>query len=212
MPVIIWVRASLTIEPSPNPGLFRLYFFVAAAFRTNTLTICPHYSMKRFSSARASSVTPPRTKNSRTGFMLTCKARACVVGSLHRTSGGGKKLHQQIDEAIRLYDRLLLILSKASMSSEWVKTEIATARKRESREHRRMLFPVALVSFDTVRDWECFDADAGKDSAREIREYFIPDFSDWKNHDRYQKAFKRLLKDLKAGDEVPIRDNPTSRT
>jgi hypothetical protein len=22
----------------------------------------------------------------------------------------------------------------------------------------------------------------------EIREYFIPDFSDWKNHDEYQKA------------------------
>jgi len=28
----------------------------------------------------------------------------------------------------------------------------------------------------------CFDADTGKDSAREIREYFIPDFSNWKNH------------------------------
>ena len=25
-------------------------------------------------------------------------------------------------------------------------------------------------------------------SVREIREYFIPDFSDWKNHDEYQKA------------------------
>jgi hypothetical protein len=31
----------------------------------------------------------------------------------------GKKLHEQIDEAIRLYERLLLILSTASMSSEW---------------------------------------------------------------------------------------------
>ncbi len=44
------------------------------------------------------------------------------------------------------------------------------------------------VSFETIRDWGRFDADAGKDSAREIREYFIPDFSDWKNHDEYQKA------------------------
>jgi hypothetical protein len=38
----------------------------------------------------------------------------------------------------------------------------------------------------------------GGGSAREIREYFIPDFSDWKNHDNYQKAFQRLLSDLKA--------------
>ena len=36
------------------------------------------------------------------------------------------------------------------------------------------------------------------DSAREIREYFIPDFSDWEDHDSYQKAFQRLVGDLKA--------------
>ena len=35
-----------------------------------------------------------------------------------------------------------------------------------------------------------FDADTGKDSAREIREYFIPDFSNWKDHDSYQRAFR----------------------
>jgi hypothetical protein len=58
----------------------------------------------------------------------------------------GKKLHEQIDEAIRLYDRLLLILSEHSMESEWVKTEIANARKREMREKRRMLFPMSLRS------------------------------------------------------------------
>jgi hypothetical protein len=38
-------------------------------------------------------------------------------------------------------------------------------------------------------------------SAREIREYFIPDFSDWKKHDEYQKAFGRLMGDLKAGEK-----------
>jgi TIR domain/Pentapeptide repeats (8 copies) len=108
----------------------------------------------------------------------------------------GKKLHEQIDEAIRVHDRLLLILSERSMNSERVKTEIAKARAREVREKRQMLFPVSLVSFAALRDWECFDADTGKDSAREIREYFIPDFSCWKDHDQYQRAFDRLLKDL----------------
>ena len=86
------------------------------------------------------------------------------------------------------------------MQSEWVKTEIAKARKREGREKRRMLFPVRLVDFETLRDWECFDADTGKDSAREIREFFVPDFSHWKDHDSYQKEFERLLRDLKAED------------
>lgn len=41
-------------------------------------------------------------------------------------------------------------------------------------------------------------ADTGKDSTREIREYFIPDFSNWKDHDSYESAFERLLKDLRA--------------
>jgi hypothetical protein len=92
----------------------------------------------------------------------------------------------------------LLILSAHSMRSEWVKTAIAKARQREVREKRQVLFPVRLVSFKTVRAWTCFDADTGKDSAREIREYFIPDFSNWKNCDAYQEAFQRLLHNLKA--------------
>jgi hypothetical protein len=113
---------------------------------------------------------------------------------------GGKKTHEQIDQAIRIHERLLLILSVHSMGSEWVKTEIAKARRREVQEGKQVLFPVSLVPFSVIRGWECFDADTGKDSAREIREYFIPDFSSWKDHDSYQRGFDRLLRDLKAQD------------
>ena len=67
---------------------------------------------------------------------------------------GGKKIHEQIDEAIHLHDRLLLILSKDSINSEWVRTEIAKARKREVKERRRVLYPVRLVDFETLKDWE----------------------------------------------------------
>ncbi len=111
---------------------------------------------------------------------------------------GGKKVHEQIEEAIRGHDKLLLILSDASMSSSWVKTEIANARAREEQQKRQMLFPITVVPFERIRDWKLFDADRGIDSAHEIREYFIPDFSTWKDHDLYQKAFERLLRDLKA--------------
>ena len=112
----------------------------------------------------------------------------------------GRKLDEQIDEAIRLHDKLLLILSEHSMSSNWVKTEIANARGREKKEGKQLLFPITLVPFETIKHWKLFDADIGIDSAREVREYFIPDFSNWKDHSSYQTAFQRLVKDLKAVD------------
>ncbi len=111
---------------------------------------------------------------------------------------GGKKIHEQVDQAIRLHDKLLLVLSAYSMNSEWVKTEIYKARQRELAEQRRKLFPISLAEYEHVRQWEAFDADIGKDMAREVREYYIPDFTHWKDHDAYQKAFDRLLRDLKA--------------
>ena len=58
--------------------------------------------------------------------------------------------------------------------------------------------PINLAPFEAIRDWESFDADAGKDSAREIREYYVPDFSNWKDHDAYTAVFERLVNDLKA--------------
>jgi hypothetical protein len=110
----------------------------------------------------------------------------------------GKKIHEQIDEAIRIHDRLLLILSEDSMKSNWVKTEIVHAVQKERNEKRSVLFPVSLVPFKEIESWRNFNADFGKDLAKEIREYFIPDFSNWKNdHDAYSKAFERLLSDLK---------------
>src|SRR5258708_5171393 len=111
---------------------------------------------------------------------------------------GGKKLHEQIDEAIRRYERLLLILSPNCMSSKWVKTEIRNARKREVAEKKRVLFPVRLASYEALRGLKLFDADQGEDLATEIREYYIPDFSDWKNHDPYARELEKLLRDLRA--------------
>lgn len=111
---------------------------------------------------------------------------------------GGKKLHEQIDHAIRIHDKLLLVLSEASMKSEWVATEISKARSREVKEGKQILFPIRLVPFEHIRDWSAFDADTGKDMAKEIREYFIPDFSDWKNHDAFEKEYAKLLSDMKS--------------
>lgn len=84
------------------------------------------------------------------------------------------------------------------MESGWVEFELRQARKREVREKRRLLFPVRLVDYPTIEQWECFDVDTQKDLATEIREYHIPNFTKWKEHEAYQAAFERLLRDLKA--------------
>jgi len=111
---------------------------------------------------------------------------------------GGKKSYEQINDAIRIHDKLLLILSEHSMKSDWVATEIKKARIREKRENKQMLFPIAIVSNDDIKKWELFDSDSGSDLAAEIRSYHIPDFSNWKNHNSYSKAFGKLIEDLKG--------------
>lgn len=108
----------------------------------------------------------------------------------------GQYLDEQIDRAIQVHDRLLLILSEHSIHSEWVRREIVKARKRELAENRRVLFPVRLVDFTTLCGWNLFDGD--EDLAQEIRRYLIPDFSTWKEHDSYQRGLKKLLGDLKS--------------
>jgi TIR domain len=115
---------------------------------------------------------------------------------------GGEKLYDQIERAIQLHDRLLLVLSDHSMHSEWVLTEILRAREVERREQRQKLFPIWLVDMDTITAWRYVDPDSGKDVGREVREYFIPDFSTWKEHDAFEAAFARLLRDLRAAERT----------
>ena len=120
---------------------------------------------------------------------------------------GGEKIHEQIDRAIRVNDKLLLVISEHSMKSPWVAAEIYAARDREVRENRRILFPIRLVDMEKIRDWKLFDGDKGQDLAREIREYFLPDFQDWAtDHDKYKKALNRLLEDLKKAPEEGVKE------
>jgi hypothetical protein len=115
-------------------------------------------------------------------------------------TAGGKKIYDQVDQAIRYHDKLVLILSEHSLESEWLMAEIRRARQAEVRSGQRRLFPVRLVDMKALQSWQCFDADAGQDLAVEVREHFVPDFSAWEDPDAYQRAFDRLLDDLKAGE------------
>ena len=102
----------------------------------------------------------------------------------------GDRFRQRIDDAIRLHDKLLLILSAHSVRSDWVRDEVESCLERERREKRLVLFPVRL-------DDEVMDAtEAWASSVR--RQRHIGDFRDWKSNDTYQNGLKRLLRDLKT--------------
>jgi hypothetical protein len=102
----------------------------------------------------------------------------------------GDRLRPAFDEAIRVHDKLMVLLSENSVSSPWVEKEVETAFEKERREKRTVLFPIRLddAVMETNEAW-----------AADIRRgRHIGDFRDWKNHDSYKKAFERLLRDLKA--------------
>ncbi len=97
-----------------------------------------------------------------------------------------------IEQGIRLHDKLLLILSENSVNSGWVQQEVLSAMAKEQGKAPWVLFPVRLddAVMDTNVPW-----------ANMIRQSrHIGDFTHWKDHDSYRKAFDRLLRDLKEGE------------
>jgi uncharacterized protein YjbI with pentapeptide repeats len=117
---------------------------------------------------------------------------------------GGHKIFEQIDEAIRVYDKFIVVLSRESLRSKWVMNEIRRTRKAELANNQRKFFPIRLVDMKAIDTWECLDPETGTDLAAEIREYYIPDFRRWKNHDSFEREFAKLLKALKATEAPPV--------
>jgi uncharacterized protein YjbI with pentapeptide repeats len=106
----------------------------------------------------------------------------------------GDRIRPTIEQSIRSYDKLLIVLSEHSIDSDWVEKEVETAFEEERKRKTTILFPIRLDSavMDTDQAW-----------AADIRRTrHIGDFTHWKDHDAYQKAFERLLRDLKAEEVV----------
>lgn len=104
----------------------------------------------------------------------------------------GDRFRIKIDEAIQAHDRLLLILSADSVTSQWVEKEVETAMERECEEgsDATVLFPIKI---DDAIETEKSGWAAGIRRTRHIG-----DFRWWEDDARYQKAFERLLRDLRA--------------
>ena len=101
----------------------------------------------------------------------------------------GDRFRVRIDEAIRMYEKLLLLLSEHSVASTWVEKEVETAFEKE-REHdgEPVLFPIRLDAA-VMKNKTGWAADIR-------RSRHIGDFCNWKNHDKYQKGLEKLLHDL----------------
>lgn len=106
----------------------------------------------------------------------------------------GQKLRCSFDEAIRLHDKVLVILSENSVASPWVEKEVETAFEKERQQNRTVLFPIRLddAVMKTSQAW-----------AADIRRTrHIGDFRRWENTGSYERALNRLMRDLKAYDKT----------
>lgn len=95
-----------------------------------------------------------------------------------------------IDHGIRLHDKLLLVLSEHSVNSGWVQHEVLSALAKEQGKEPWVLFPIRLDNavMETTIPWATM--------IRQSRH--IGDFTHWKEHDSYKKAFDKLLQNLKG--------------
>jgi TIR domain/Pentapeptide repeats (8 copies) len=102
----------------------------------------------------------------------------------------GAKIIDALDEAIRLRDKVLLILSEGAIASDWVEGEVTRALDEERTRKEVVLFPVRIddAVMQTSEGW-----------ARLLRgQRNIGDFTRWKEHDSYQSSFDRLMRDLRV--------------
>jgi hypothetical protein len=81
------------------------------------------------------------------------------------------------------------VLSKHSIDSSWVESEVENAFEKERESKLIVIFPIKLDDdvMETEQSW-----------AAEIRRTrHIRDFREWKNHDKYQESLDKLIGDLK---------------
>jgi hypothetical protein len=100
----------------------------------------------------------------------------------------GAKTLDALDQAIRLRDKLLLILSKNALASNWVEDEVNKAFAEERDRRQLVLFPIRIDNsvMQAPEPW-----------ARKLRDQRnIGDFRKWKDNNTYQASLNRLIRDL----------------
>src|ERR1035441_4726914 len=102
----------------------------------------------------------------------------------------GSPFRQSIYDAIRVSERLVLILSKDSVVSPWVETEVENAFEMERQSRKLMLFP--LIIDDTAMDTDA----AWAANIRQTR--IMGDFRGWENEQVYSRGLTKVLRGLRG--------------
>ena len=109
----------------------------------------------------------------------------------------GKGVWEEIDEAIRVYDKVIVVCSEASLVGEGeagvspVAREIERALRREDRERRHVLFPIRLD--DYIFRWE-------HPRQADITAKVVGDFTRWREPEAYAAALEKLITELRRSD------------
>lgn len=109
----------------------------------------------------------------------------------HEDAKWGETAWNGIDRRMRIYDKLVVVLSEASLQSQPVLREIQYSLDREAKEHKNILFPATL-------DRYVFDQWAHECQA-DVLQKGVSDFIGWDiDAAKYDKALEKLLIRLQA--------------
>lgn len=103
----------------------------------------------------------------------------------------GESVWGEIDRSIKIYDKLVVVCSKNSLTSGPVLREIERALNREDREGKNILFPITIDDY-IFKEWE-------HPRKADVLAKVVGDFRGWnRSVTKYDAAFKKLLKALQA--------------
>lgn len=104
----------------------------------------------------------------------------------------GESVWGEIDRSIKIYDKLVVVCSENSLTSGPVLREIERALRREDEERKNILFPITIDDY-IFDEWE-------HPRKADVLAKVVGDFKGWnRDADKYDAAFEKLLKALKAG-------------
>ncbi|HWA93006.1 MAG TPA: toll/interleukin-1 receptor domain-containing protein [Terracidiphilus sp.] len=104
----------------------------------------------------------------------------------------GKPMWGEIDQSIRIHDRVVVVCSERSLKSGPVLREIERALRREDAEGQDILFPIRVDDY-IFNGWQHPRKD-------DVLSKIVGDFSEWRDYGKMRMAITRFAQSLrKAG-------------